>query len=161
MDEVKKGVVLCHGKKHQPIDDYFLTLAEWYYADIQEKNDPDVVVDFLSNEAREKLLSLLPAGELYDYVLVYNCPVGGKLFSNRPKYVMWLARSLLKAGGNFIFYNFFAFAIDYYVLNELITKRYMADDVGDLQTLTLFEKYGKMAEIADQSRSILMKLGRT
>jgi hypothetical protein len=129
---MKQGIVFCHGHKHQPIDNYFLKMAQWSYCDRDENSEPDLVVNLMSPEARNKILALLPPNQLFDYVLVYNCPIGGPSYPRVTKNFMLLARSLLKEGGQFIFYNYFGFAIGYYINTFYIVKKYLNGQIEEI-----------------------------
>jgi len=155
---MKKGIVFCHGKKHKPIDDYFLQMATWNYSDREASSDPDIVVDLLDPNARELLLSLLPEGEFYDYVLIYSCPIGHHLFGEFPKNLMLLANSILAQEGKFIFYNYFPFVIHYYIQTQKIVSKYIE---GDITSLHGYSEKAKIEKLTNHDKDYLTKEHRT
>jgi hypothetical protein len=106
----KTGLVFCHGHAHHQIDSFYYDMADWIYLDIDENAQPDIVASLYDPENISEYLKRTN-GKLFDYVLVYYCPIIHVDFNKNMLNALIAVRRALNENGKFIFHAF----IDYMI----------------------------------------------
>lgn len=139
---MKRGLVLCHGHLHRTIKSYFLNLAEWHFFDIRKHNVPDMTGNIKTYKDLQKARELIN-GDLFDYVLVYHCPLGGmeEDYISLSTKVMINARSILNNTGSFIYHGYVSFAISFLTQTRKSAQKLLCHAQGESCPVLFDEKY--------------------